>query len=731
MSRNRFIVPSFEAMCATIESVVVLCVVLASTDTSTAQSINYVGSTFWSGGPDLEVIGDYAYCSFHNGIKVLDASDPSNLTEVSQAACPGRGEGLDVNGNYVYLANGEAGLSIIDVSNPLAPSVITTMAIAGYTMDVKYENGYAYLATWWHGLQIVDVSDPHAPHWVGGLQTNGGAWGVDVANGIVAIADGEAGAMLIDVEYPDAPFAYASVSAPRFTHDVDLAGSRLYVSSSDNPDAGLYIFDVSDPSAPDSLGMTSSSRGVWATDIQGDYAYLADALFGLRVIDVSEPRNPVQTDWWQNPNSGKTLGVCAVDTIVYLSDGNSAEHTYVDYSSGVHAISIADPTNIFEFGSLLANGRVSDVAIRDNLVFAANWEPRFLIADVSNPVAPVFVASAPIEDFDASFEIDVEGNLAVVSDGVGYQFYGIQNISAPTHLASYRTNDWGPDFQLDGGLMYYFAGHRFAIMSTANLPEIDTLGSCALQYFGYTMDVDYPYAYVIDGLALNIIDVADSTNPHIVFSDTMNVLDVNKHGDYLYIATPDSGILVYDVSNPVSPVVVGSGTMASGEAYSMDSWDHYLWVTKRSDGIEVFDISNPVNPVSLASYNTQGSAWRVEVHEGLAYVADQKSLQIFSFDSTSGIGEIREVARDFRVFQNYPNPFNSATRINFMLEQSGRTELRIYDTLGREVATLMDEVRQAGPQTVKWEANGVASGLYFAQLVQGEQSQTLKMVLLK
>ncbi|MBL0060414.1 MAG: T9SS type A sorting domain-containing protein [bacterium] len=306
-----------------------------------------------------------------------------------------------------------------------------------------------------------------------------------------------------------------------------------------------------------------------------------------------------------------------------------------------------------------------------------------------------------------------------------------QNLSAPTHLASYRTNDWGPDFQLDGGLMYYFAGHRFAIMSTAILPEIDTLGSCAIQFSGSMMDIDYPYAYVIDAVAVNVIDVADSMNPQIVFSATMNAMDVKKNGDYLYVATYDTGIVVFNISNPVAPEIVGHGTLTNGRALSLDPWDIYLWVTKGGDGIEVFDISDPANPTSLASNNTQGTAWRVEVNEGLAYVADEKSMQIFSFDSTSGIRDVREVAHDFRVFQNYPNPFNSATRINFMLEQSGRTQLRIYDTLGREVATLLDEVRQAGPQSMTWEATGVASGVYFARLMQGEQSQTLKMVLLK
>ncbi|MBL0060415.1 MAG: hypothetical protein IPP40_02700 [bacterium] len=204
-------------------------------------------------------------------------------------------------------------------------------------------------------------------------------------------------------------------SAPRFSHDVDLVGNRLYVSSSDHADAGLYIYDISDPSVPDSLGSYSYFRGIWSTYIQGNFAYFAIPSFGLEVVDISDPTNPIQTDWWQNPNNGKILGVCVVDTIVYLANGNTAEHTYIDYYSGIYTLSVAEPESVSLLGNLEADGRVSDVAVQGGLAFVANWEPDILIADVSNPALPITIGSTPDDDFDASFEIDVEGNLAVVS----------------------------------------------------------------------------------------------------------------------------------------------------------------------------------------------------------------------------------------------------------------------------------------------------------------------------
>jgi hypothetical protein len=91
-----------------------------------------------------------------------------------------------------------------------------------------------------------------------------------------------------------------------------------------------------------------------------------------------------------------------------------------------------------------------------------------------------------------------------------------------------------------------------------------------------------------------------------------------------------------------------------------------------------------------------------------------------------------EVPSDFRLNQNYPNPFNPTTNIEFRVSGSGFVALRIYDVLGREVATLVNEVRPAGVYTVRWDASALPSGAYLYRLTaDGVVAQTKKMVLLK
>jgi hypothetical protein len=91
-----------------------------------------------------------------------------------------------------------------------------------------------------------------------------------------------------------------------------------------------------------------------------------------------------------------------------------------------------------------------------------------------------------------------------------------------------------------------------------------------------------------------------------------------------------------------------------------------------------------------------------------------------------------EVPSDFRLDQNYPNPFNPTTNIEFRVSRFGFVALRIYDVLGRELATLVNEERPAGVYTVRWDASSLPSGTYLYRLTaEGAVAQTKKMILLK
>ncbi|MCX7984963.1 MAG: phospholipase D-like domain-containing protein [Bacteroidetes bacterium] len=86
---------------------------------------------------------------------------------------------------------------------------------------------------------------------------------------------------------------------------------------------------------------------------------------------------------------------------------------------------------------------------------------------------------------------------------------------------------------------------------------------------------------------------------------------------------------------------------------------------------------------------------------------------------------------EFYLAQNFPNPFNPTTTIDFLVPTTSHTTLAIYDVLGREIAQLVNEIKQPGSYRVVWDARNVASGVYFYKLVSGPFVITKRMVVLK
>jgi hypothetical protein len=81
--------------------------------------------------------------------------------------------------------------------------------------------------------------------------------------------------------------------------------------------------------------------------------------------------------------------------------------------------------------------------------------------------------------------------------------------------------------------------------------------------------------------------------------------------------------------------------------------------------------------------------------------------------------------------QNYPNPFNPSTNINFTLPNTEFVTLKIYDILGKEVKTIVNEELSAGNYTKIWDANNLSSGVYFYKLTAGKFTETKKMMLVR
>ncbi|MFN3395154.1 MAG: T9SS type A sorting domain-containing protein, partial [Candidatus Thermochlorobacter sp.] len=87
---------------------------------------------------------------------------------------------------------------------------------------------------------------------------------------------------------------------------------------------------------------------------------------------------------------------------------------------------------------------------------------------------------------------------------------------------------------------------------------------------------------------------------------------------------------------------------------------------------------------------------------------------------------------EYKLEQNYPNPFNPTTNIKYSIRSAGLVSLKVYDLLGREVATLVNQVQQPGEYQVTFNASNLtASGMYIYRLQAGNFTRTMKMMVVK
>jgi len=95
------------------------------------------------------------------------------------------------------------------------------------------------------------------------------------------------------------------------------------------------------------------------------------------------------------------------------------------------------------------------------------------------------------------------------------------------------------------------------------------------------------------------------------------------------------------------------------------------------------------------------------------------------------VGENSSNPTVFKLYDNYPNPFNPSTSIRYSIPEGSFASIKIYNSLGSEVATLVNETKPAGTYEVEFNASDLSSGIYYYTLQAGSFSETKKMILLK
>lgn len=159
--------------------------------------------------------------------------------------------------------------------------------------------------------------------------------------------------------------------------------------------------------------------------------------------------------------------------------------------------------------------------------------------------------------------------------------------------------------------------------------------------------------------------------------------------------------------NSIDEVYVGLSSLVMKTTDNGQTWDSVG--TGFSNG-DIFDLNIDMNGYLIAGVFGSG-VWR-------------------SVNSTTSV-ESLDLPEQFTLFQNYPNPFNPSTKIKFSIPEQDIIQIKVFDVLGKEIKTILNDYRKSGTYEVDFDASNLPSGVYFYRIISGSYAETKKMLLLR
>ncbi|MDP2207277.1 MAG: T9SS type A sorting domain-containing protein, partial [Bacteroidota bacterium] len=356
--------------------------------------------------------------------------------------------------------------------------------------------------------------------------------------------------------------------------------------------------------------------------------------------------------------------------------------------------------------------------------------------------------------------------ISTDNGGFWNTYYG--NVIAPAYISSYAFVDtlvfagqmalsgYGVLRSTDGGHFWIRVNTGLSTSVSRRINKVITIGS---RLFAATQGGIYESSNLGDSWSataygnLNVLDIFANGNTLLAFRQ--GVLS----------RSTDFGQSWTDITNGISPwdfmafATSGSRWFLGAGGVRMSTDDGVSWtdIFPSISNLQVYALATAGDTLYAATdaicyYTTNlGQSWTALPNSGLTGVPNFRALMVhggYIYAGGQGIygsGAWRQpipgttpveqidanVPDEFELMQNYPNPFNPTTTIRFGLHSASYVTLKIFNIFGQEVATLINEKRDAGQHSVQWNASGIASGVYFYRMTAGKFTEMKKMILLR
>jgi len=467
------------------------------------------------------------------------------------------------------------------------------------------------------------------------------AEGVAAQGDYVYVSCGVPGLQVIDVSDPGNIEVVGSLELPCLSYDVVVSGDLAFFTCRD-ADALVRIIDISEPTNPIQIGVIDSLDG-WYYElaaelnfaIEGDYLFVSTSSY-IYIFDVSNPADP------------RLLNRLYVD-LFFDDDFEISEHyiytipwMYPEEDNLIRVFDVSDPENPEEAGTFIYDEGIMEVAVQGNYAFATA-DSGFLVIDVSEVEEMQFVTFLDLNDRTGS-HIFLSDNFACVSAGDNIYLIDISDPTQPEVCGIIEDQD--------------------------------------LEYYSDVAATD-DMVYVTDrNNGLKIFDITDISEPREIWSylPPGHILDVALRGNHAFLASEKAGLKVVDISDAEHPVEVGSCALP-GEASSITLDRDYAYIATGEEGLRILNISDPEDPFEVGSYNSS-QVYDVAINGNFAYLTGQR----FYF-SVLNISDPTEPALIDTCWLGWTSSWNVAVAGNHLYVTDGREgdwnmetgNLNIYD----------------------------------------------------
>ena len=568
---------------------------------------------------------------------VADVSNSAAPVERGRIALPNTIFHIAIRSNIAYAAAGNAGLYAIDISNPASPAIRGLYDTEGGAYGVAVISNTVYVADNTYGIQIFDASNPAMLQRHAYLPFAGRARRISA--GIISgrryafVAEDDIATRIVDVTVPSAPVEITNIvarSGDGFT-DVKVVGTNLYLTGDSSSG---WIYNVSNPSNP--LYRTTFPSEGWAyIDVVGTRLYSCSD----ELIAVSISSTPSQLGRYDVDGSD-CAGVCVSNSVAYLAMG----------PEGVKIVSVSSPSAMTLRSTLSTMPQVNCVWVTNGTALVGSSIGMFTL-DVTSPSSPQRAGylSGPVVDHVVSDN----GRATLVDLGSAtVRVVNVTNRYSPALIGTY-TNLKAYNVASMGSTSVFAGVSR----TSGSLPEMDLMrvtaaapvkvGSLSLASsngIAAAVALNRNWAYIGQpNVSLDVVNITNPASPvkvgSVALTNHFREVASSTNGDYIYVADWALGIRVVDATNRAAPklgAVIDPAQTATKGAKCVRVFSNRLYATE-SDYLFVYDITTPASPQLIAYYDIPNQGYDIYLDGDVLYVANDSDgltiLRMMDIDS--------------------------------------------------------------------------------------------------